>query len=433
MMLLPVKFKQFVENIIVGYLTIPVLVALFLFGLAIGLNYLEEELIPTVQWLPRWLSINSAHQVSSILMTIASASVTVVSVTFSITMLTLSLAANQLGARLLPNFMHQSQTQWVIGLFVGIFVFEVVAASMVGRTESFYQNSLTLMVGILLGIIGFFTLLYFIHFVSKSIQLNEVLRVIQLHIAQMLEEQYDDYNEDNAATKQNQMRSDECEKVICQSNGYVQAIDYVSLEKICQKYKLDLQVQVHAGQMVFRDSLLVYLKHKDQQEIPAGVADKIRYCFYLNTRRSITQDLLFAFEQLSEIAVKALSPGEINAYTAINCIDYIAVSLLHTSHKDLSNPIYVKSDMQQHSLTPTRVVSVALDRICRQAVDDQMVVMHLLSSALDIVRLMSNQPFQQAVVIQMQKMAAYYQLSEHVAKDKEALEKGLQSLYAELE
>ena len=99
----------------------------------------------------------------------------------------------------------------------------------------------------------------------------------------------------------------------------------------------------------------------------------------------------------------------------------------------MSNLVYVKFNMQQQILTPTRLVSVALDRICRQAVDDHMVVTHLLSSALDIVRLMSNRIFQQALVMQMQKISGYYQLTTHMAEDKESLERRLQLLYAELE
>ena len=93
---------------------------------------------------------------------------------------------------------------------------------------------------------------YFIHCVSKSIQLNEVLRSIQTHIAQMLEEQYSDYSAEAVTTGQKQMEANECEKVICRYNGYVQAIDYVRLDKLYHLVKSILTPQ---------STVLIILQH----------------------------------------------------------------------------------------------------------------------------------------------------------------------------
>ena len=61
--------------------------------------------------------------------------VTVVSLVFSLTLVTLTVAAGNLGARLLERYMQNRVTQVTMGLFVGTFVYTVVVLSAVGKVS----------------------------------------------------------------------------------------------------------------------------------------------------------------------------------------------------------------------------------------------------------------------------------------------------------
>src|SRR5690606_33782657 len=70
-------------------------------------------------WIVEYIFYIDNDSAKSILSTIAGSVITITSVVFSITMLTLTLAISQLGPRLLPNFMRRGHTQWVLGIFIG--------------------------------------------------------------------------------------------------------------------------------------------------------------------------------------------------------------------------------------------------------------------------------------------------------------------------
>jgi uncharacterized membrane protein len=58
-----------------------------------------------------------------------------------------------------------------------------------------------------------------------------------------------------------------------------------------------------------------------------AVARAVNAAFLLGSRRSLGQDVGFAVEQLVEVAVRALSPGVNDPFTAISCIDHLGAAL----------------------------------------------------------------------------------------------------------
>jgi uncharacterized membrane protein len=65
----------------------------------------------------------SAAGARGMLSTIAGSMMTVVGVTFSMTLVTLALASSQYTSRILRNFMRDRVTQVVLGIFAGIFTY----------------------------------------------------------------------------------------------------------------------------------------------------------------------------------------------------------------------------------------------------------------------------------------------------------------------
>ena len=96
-----------------------------------------------------------------VLSVISTAIITITSVTFSITVLILSIASNQLGPRLIPNFMRQRTTQLVLGLFIGTFIYTILTLFSMGfQSEHFSMPLLSIATAILLSIICFFVLIF---------------------------------------------------------------------------------------------------------------------------------------------------------------------------------------------------------------------------------------------------------------------------------
>src|SRR6201995_5851973 len=122
--------------------------------------------------LPIWIRIGTADAERQVLIAIAAAVITVIGVVFSITILALTLASQQFGPRMMRNFIRDLGNQVTLGVFVGTFVFAVLALGSI--TGDFVPHaSITVAEALLL--VDIAVLIYFIHHIAKSIQLPEVI------------------------------------------------------------------------------------------------------------------------------------------------------------------------------------------------------------------------------------------------------------------
>jgi uncharacterized membrane protein len=72
--------------------------------------------------------------------------------------------------------------------------------------------------------------------------------------------------------------------------------------------------------------------------VDESVASQLLGAFVLGRQRSPIQDVAFAASQLTEVAVRALSPGINDPFTAIMCIDALASALRKMADRSLPSP-----------------------------------------------------------------------------------------------
>jgi len=99
---------------------VPTLIILFNILLAIALIHWESpgDGMAVIQRF-RLLGLG-AQEARMMLTTIAGSMISIVGITFSMTVVTLALASSQYTSRILRNFMRSRLTQLVIGVFIGI-------------------------------------------------------------------------------------------------------------------------------------------------------------------------------------------------------------------------------------------------------------------------------------------------------------------------
>ena len=103
--------------------------------------------------------------------------------------------------------------------------------------------------------------------------------------------------------------------------------------QIATENNILLQLQRRPGDFVIKGSPLVLI-------YPAGWGSKklvkqINDAFVLGSQRTEQQDVEFSINQLVEIAVRALSPGINDPFTAIRCIDQLSATLCHLAQKEI--------------------------------------------------------------------------------------------------
>ncbi len=105
--------------------------------------------------------------------------ITVVTLVFSITIVTLTLASTQFGPRMLRNFIRDRITQLTLGSFVATFMYAILALVSIGpgnRGEFVPHISITVTMALV--VLDVILLVVFIDHIAKSIQLPQVIASI---------------------------------------------------------------------------------------------------------------------------------------------------------------------------------------------------------------------------------------------------------------
>ena len=98
---------------------------------------------------------------------------------FSITIAALSLAAGQMGPRLLRNFTRDRGIQLTLGAFLGTFSYALmVLRSVRTQEEGAFTPHLSLTVGILLAFLCVATLVYFVDHMASRINVDTVIELV---------------------------------------------------------------------------------------------------------------------------------------------------------------------------------------------------------------------------------------------------------------
>jgi uncharacterized membrane protein len=308
---------------------VPAVMILVAIGLALGMIYLDDTLPP--EWfepLHGLLRIgpDGARQV---LATIAGSMITVASLVFSMTLVTLSLAATQLGPRLITRFMRDAINQVVLGTFLATFIYALFVLETVSGTEPHvFVPHLALTLGLVLTLISLAWLIFFIHHVAVSIQADAVIADVSDELSGAIANRFPQVDRGVGRPMETPFLDRLAEPpgvVRSPKSGYVQAIDGRALLRQASARDLLIKVEQRPGDFVIAGGPL--LKVWPKARLSEALISRLREPIVIGRQRTPTQDIDFAVSALLEIGLRALSPGINDPQTAITCIDRLAEAL----------------------------------------------------------------------------------------------------------
>jgi uncharacterized membrane protein len=122
--------------------------------------------------------------------------------------------------------------------------------------------------------------------------------------------------------------------------------------------------------------------------ITDGLRREVAGAFITGPQRTPTQDAEFAVGQLVEVALRALSPGINDPYTAINCIDRLAAALARLARREVPSPYRCDEAgnlrLVADPLSYRSMVDAAFNQI-RQAAGGQVAVIVRLLEAIALI------------------------------------------------
>jgi uncharacterized membrane protein len=338
-----VKISKLWDQLHSSYWFIPAVMAVVATALAFTmLNLDRTDKVEINYW---WVYTGGADGARSLLEAVAGSMVSVIATAFSITIVALQLAAANFGPRLLRNFMRDTGNQVVLGTFIGTFIYCLfILRTIRGEGDGYSQfvPQLAVTVGILLAIISIGVLIYFIHHASTIIQASHVIQNVSadLHsaIKRLFPEKIGHSELEHSPTVAEIPISFEEESLPIRANstGYLQAIDHEALMKVACQYNLLIRLNTRPGLFVVQGTNLVLAF--PGKRINQKITKKINNSFILGKERTEQQDVEFPINQLVEIALRALSPGVNDPFTAIRCIDQLGAGFCHLVQRKFPSP-----------------------------------------------------------------------------------------------
>lgn len=336
------KIIIFLESLRSSFWFIPALMICAAVGMAFYMVTLDRDLSINSLRFYGFTYVVSPEGARAVLSAIAGSMMTVAGVIFSITIVALNLASSQFGPRLLRNFMQDRGTQFVLGTFVATFIYcLLVLRSVHTAGEASFVPNFSVNFAVLLAFLDVGVLIFFIHHIATSIQADEVIASVSRELQRghgrifSLEQNEDvgDIIGPIAELQKDNVAHYVTRAIAAHENGYVQAIDFDELLLAAKKNNFLIRVIVKAGQFVVAGSTLAILSsEKEADDTPAR---RLATSFIIGEQRTSQQDAEYSIHQLVEVAIRALSPGINDPYTALDCIDKLGAALCFLTTREL--------------------------------------------------------------------------------------------------
>lgn len=320
---------------------LPGLMVLVAVGLAFATLYLDYgRVVEAVEEAP-WVYTPSAEGARELLSTTAGSLITVTSLVFSMTLVTLTLASNQLGPRLLRTFMDDRVNQIVLGTFSGTFIYHLLILRSVRTGVEEFVPLVSLAFAQIMVVASVLLLIYFIHHLALSIQADTVIARVAEDLEQAIGTLFPPADTPARLPAASTMAPDFESRGApfpVQGSGYVQAIDFQLLCDMATAHDLAIRLDRRPGDFVVANGPAgrIYPSGRADSEICKAASRAI----VLGQARTPTQDIAFYVKALNEIALRALSPGINDVFTALTCIDRLGEFLAAVMKRSPAQEVY---------------------------------------------------------------------------------------------
>lgn len=407
-----VEILQLWRRVRASYWFVPAVMAAGAIVLSLSAVGIDRWLIGrNLSVLPGTLEAFDAESARAFLTTVAGSMITVAGVAFSITMVALSLASSQFGPRLLGNFMRDRGNQVVLGTFIATFLYCLLLLRLLRGFTGDAVPEASLAIALLLTVGSLAVLIYFFHHAAVSIQVGSVIDDVSRSLDGSIErlvEVAPAGPQPEAEAVERRAEALEArfgrEGVVVRAarRGYVAEIDENRLLGAAEAADLVVRVDRPPGRFAIEGKTLARVIPRE----PGGAmseesVERVRRAFVIGSRRTTGQDTEFAFEQLVELAVRALSPGINDPFTARQCVDLLGDALARLAAQRPRSHWRLDDDGELRAVWPRvrfgDLLDVAFHQIRQNARGTASVTIRLLERLEDVAERAARDDVRSAV------------------------------------
>ncbi|MGE0565826.1 MAG: DUF2254 domain-containing protein [Pseudolabrys sp.] len=340
--------------------------------------------------LASFLDRGSADAAAQFMSGLLTAMITMATLAISITMVVLTLAAQQLGPRIIRSFIADKKTQAALGLFLGTVAYLLVvlySVSGAGRTAP----NLAISGGSLLVLISVAMLVVFVHHLANAIVADNAIARIGVQLDTDVSRLLPDAD-DMVGPAPPKLDRTKAAAVRLEISGYVQAIDYEAIVNAACAADAIVEIGMRPGHFAVDGGVIAWIAGGKDRD---SLAHTIQNAVVVGAERTPVQDIEFSIRQMVEIAVRALSPGINDPFTAIAVLDRLSSSLAAVMRRAPARSVLV-DDQRKPRVIVSRstfegLVAAAFDQIRQNGAQKPAILIQMADNLCQLIALADDE------------------------------------------
>jgi len=353
-------------------------------ALAFGALWLDSSGLASDGEASSWMNSGSGEDARNLLSTLLTAVISLAGIVFSITVVALSLAASAYGPRLIRTFQASRATQFALGTFALTIVYLLLVLRVLrGEGAAGEVPHMAVTLGSLLALGCVLALVGFLQSVSSLLIADEVVRRVR-HVFDRVIQDLPPIEDDHRPVAADLPDDFELRagRLRLPREGYVQAMEFHQIQAWAQAHDAIVRLDIRPGDFAVDGDhrVLVYPAPVDLEKARRQIGRFI----VSGPRRTPDQDYEFAIRHLVEVAVRALSPGINDPFTAMAVVDRLHGALARLARRRLPGPLLHD---EAGALRVVRrvsdfagIVDAAFDQIRQSAAGKPSVLIHMLQA-----------------------------------------------------
>jgi uncharacterized membrane protein len=305
-------FRKYYNKITSSIAFIPAMIAIGFLLISWGMIEIDfSDFGKHVKGNLSWLSLKDASTARSIVSTVAGALISLTVFSFSLVMIVLNQAASQMSNRMVSSMIENRFQQIILGFYIGTIVYSLFLLSTIRDVNSgIYVPALSIYLLIFLTVIDIFLFIYFLDYVTQTVKYETVINRIQKQTISKMKSAFMESKEESV--NWNDMPAT---TIKSPESNYFQGINESKLLAVATEKNFFIRFLYSPGTYLIKDTPFMEIYSHEEIEDDCKNDLKSTVDFYKGQPIGINAN--YGFNQLAEVAIKALSPGINDPGTAV--------------------------------------------------------------------------------------------------------------------
>jgi len=277
-----------------------------------------------------------ASDARQLLVVVTGTMITVTSLVFALTVVTLQIASTQFSPRLLRTFLRDAGTQLVLSGFVGTVSYSLAGLFTVG-TGTAYVPRLGISAALAFSLMSVGLLVYYIGHITNAIRIDTIMRTVEADTRRILRRDHRlvDGAEADPDFAPIIIAPPHAVTVSAPTDGYVQGVRPGLLPLAIRK-RVTIELVQLVGYYVVAGRQLAHVWSDDGTPLKRTTLGAIAALIDINPERRIERDVGLGLRQLVDITNRAMSTGQNDPYTGTQAVHHLTSLLVDGSRRSFS-------------------------------------------------------------------------------------------------